>query len=206
MSAQKIALIERDAVLRAALVEQLQLTGEFECVEHADAETALVLLEVPVPDAAETACSALRGKGVRAPIILLGDTQNEMVEDSVPKPFRFSTLMRAIRAQLRQSEKSDDGVKLGAVEFWPSEKTLVDGLGERVRLTEKETAMLKYLLRSRGNMVGREELLAQVWGYNSGVTTHTLETHVYRLRQKLGQDENGEEILVTEAGGYRLAR
>jgi len=206
MSAQKIALIEQDAVLRTALAEQLQLNGEFDCVEQADAETALVLLAQQDMSAADAACAALREEGIRAPIILLGDTPSEAAEDVVPKPFRFAILMGAIRTQLRQSEKSDDGVKLGAFEFWPSEKALVDGAGERLRLTEKETAMLKYLLRSSEEIISRDELLAQVWGYNSGVTTHTLETHVYRLRQKLGQNEKGEEILVTEPGGYRLAR
>lgn len=203
MSAQKIALLEPDASVRAALAEQLQLNGEFECIESADADTALVLLAPSEQLPIEDICAGLRAGGVRAPIILLGDGE---ADDVVSKPFRFSTLMSAIRAQLRQSGKSDDGVRLGQFEFWPSEKALVDASGERQRLTEKETAMLKYLLRSADEVVGREELLAQVWGYNSGVTTHTLETHVYRLRQKLGQNESGGEILITEAGGYRLAR
>jgi len=74
-----------------------------------------------------------------------------------------------------------------------------------IRLTEKETNILKYLYRAGGKPVAREELLEEVWGYNSGVTTHTLETHVYRLRQKIEPERGTATLLMTEPGGYRLA-
>src|SRR3546814_4293539 len=74
---------------------------------------------------------------------------------------------------------------------------------KKVRLTEKETSILKYLYRSGDAVVGRDKLLGEVWGYNAGVTTHTLETHVYRLRQTIEEDPSAAEILVTEPGGYR---
>ena len=77
--------------------------------------------------------------------------------------------------------------------------------GKKIRLTEKETNILKYLYRAGEKPVSREELLAEVWGYNAGVTTHTLETHVYRLRQKIETDPANAKLLLTEAGGYRLA-
>jgi DNA-binding response OmpR family regulator len=73
-----------------------------------------------------------------------------------------------------------------------------------VRLTEKETAILKYLYRSGHKVVSRGVLLDEVWGYNAGVNTHTLETHIYRLRQKIERDPSHAEILITESGGYRL--
>ena len=79
-----------------------------------------------------------------------------------------------------------------------------DDNGQKVRLTEKETSILKYLYRSGDKAIGRDELLNEVWGYNAGVTTHTLETHVYRLRQKIEDDPSNARILVTEPGGYRL--
>ena len=82
---------------------------------------------------------------------------------------------------------------------------LVDGNQKKIRLTEKETNILKYLYRAGAKAVSREELLAEVWGYNAGVTTHTLETHVYRLRQKIEPDPGNARLLLTEAGGYRLA-
>ena len=83
-------------------------------------------------------------------------------------------------------------------------KLLVTASDQKVRLTEKETNILKYLYRAGGKAVAREELLAEVWGYNAAVTTHTLETHVYRLRQKIEPDPANARILITEAGGYRL--
>ena len=78
-----------------------------------------------------------------------------------------------------------------------------EAANKKIRLTEKETAILKYLYRA-SDAVGRDTLLGEVWGYNAGVTTHTLETHVYRLRQKIERDPSKAEILVTDQGGYRL--
>ena len=76
--------------------------------------------------------------------------------------------------------------------------------GDKVRLTEKETAILKYLYRAEQKVITRDVLLEEVWGYNSGVTTHTLETHIYRLRQKIEKDPSNARLLVTESGGYKL--
>jgi DNA-binding response OmpR family regulator len=83
---------------------------------------------------------------------------------------------------------------------------LLEPSGGKIRLTEKETAILKYLYRAGDRIVTRDVLLSEVWGYNSGVTTHTLETHIYRLRQKIERDPSHAELLITEAGGYKLAR
>ena len=126
--------------------------------------------------------------------------------DYVTKPFRLGVLLARIRAQLRQHEQSEDAVfTIGPYTFKPAAKIMVHGEnGQKVRLTEKETAILKYLYRANDRVVGRDVLLNEVWGYNAGVTTHTLETHIYRLRQKVEPDPSNAIILVTEAGGYRL--
>ena len=126
--------------------------------------------------------------------------------DYVTKPFRLGVLLARMRAQLRQHEQSEDAVfTIGPYTFRPSAKLLTHGESKKkVRLTEKETSILKYLYRSGDAVVGRDKLLGEVWGYNAGVTTHTLETHVYRLRQKIEEDPSAAEILVTEPGGYRL--
>jgi DNA-binding response OmpR family regulator len=115
-------------------------------------------------------------------------------------------LLARLRAQLRQHEQSEDAVfTIGPYNFRPAAKLLVESGGKKkIRLTEKETAILKYLFRAGERATGRELLLNEVWGYNAGVTTHTLETHVYRLRQKIEQDPSKAEILITEPGGYRL--
>src|SRR6516165_985460 len=105
----------------------------------------------------------------------------------------------------RQHEASEDAVfTIGPYTFRPSSKILLNPKGNKVRLTEKETAILRYLYRAGQRPVSRETLLQEVWGYNSGVTTHTLETHIYRLRQKVEKDAAIPAILVTEAGGYKL--
>ena len=125
--------------------------------------------------------------------------------DYVSKPFRFSVLLARIRAHLRQHEASDDAVfKIGDYTFRPSSKTLLNDKGGKLRLTEKETAILRFLHRASQQVVSRETLLREVWGYNANVTTHTLETHIYRLRQKIERDPATAQLLVTESGGYKL--
>jgi DNA-binding response OmpR family regulator len=125
--------------------------------------------------------------------------------DYVTKPFRFAVLLARIRVQLRQHEQSEDATfKVGRYTFRPSAKVLLDERGQKVRLTEKETAILKFLYRAGERVVNRDTLLHEVWGYNSGVTTHTLETHIYRLRQKIEREPAHAELLVTEGGGYKL--
>ncbi|MBA4209543.1 MAG: DNA-binding response regulator [Parvibaculum sp.] len=226
MSAKKkILLVDDDDVLRNSLAEQLQLHEEFSCVSVASAGAGiehvkqhhadLVLLDVGLPDMdGREACRLMRKAGVKAPIVMLtgADTDADTIlgldagaNDYVTKPFRFGVLLARIRAHLRSHEQSEDAVfKIGPYTFRPSAKTLSDAAEKKIRLTEKETAILKFLYRAGARVVGRDVLLAEVWGYNSGVTTHTLETHIYRLRQKIEQDPSNAEILVTETGGYRL--
>jgi DNA-binding response OmpR family regulator len=160
------------------------------------------------------ACKLMRRNGLKAPIIMLTaqDSDSDTIlgldagaNDYVPKPFRFGVLLARIRAHLRQHEQSEDAVfTVGPYTFRPSAKTLLCEDQSKIRLTEKETSILKYLYRSGEQVVSRDVLLHEVWGYNSGVTTHTLETHIYRLRQKIERDPSNAEILVTESGGYKL--
>jgi DNA-binding response OmpR family regulator len=159
-------------------------------------------------------CRLMRRAAINVPILMLtaADSEADTVlgldagaNDYVTKPFRLSVLLARLRAHLRQSEYSDDAVlTIGPYTFQPGAKLMTDAGGRRkVRLTEKEAAILKFLYRA-GRVIGRDVLLGEVWGYNAGVTTHTLETHVYRLRQKIERDPAHAEILVTEPGGYRL--
>jgi len=224
-SVKKILLVDDDNTLRESLVEQLQLHEEFECGSVATATAGieyvrahhvdLVLLDVGLPDMdGREACRLMRKDGVKAPIILLTgvDTDSDTIlgldagaNDYVTKPFRFGVLLARLRAHLRSHEQSEDAVfKVGPYQFRPAAKVLLDAQEKKVRLTEKETAILKYLYRAGQKVVTRDVLLEEVWGYNSGVTTHTLETHVYRLRQKIERDPSNAEILVTENGGYKI--
>ncbi|HEX3970578.1 MAG TPA: response regulator transcription factor [Stellaceae bacterium] len=225
-SGRKILIIDDDEALRHSLAEQLQLHEEFAAAEAGTGGEALestktqyfdaILLDVGLPDMdGRELCRVMRRSGVRAPILMLtgadGDADTILGLDSgandyITKPFRLNVLLARLRAQLRQHEASEDAVfAIGPYTFRPSAKTLIDDAKRRkVRLTEKETAILKYLYRAGEKTIGRAILLNEVWGYNSGVTTHTLETHVYRLRQKIERDPAKAEILVTEPGGYRL--
>ena len=159
-------------------------------------------------------CRLMRRNGVKSPIIMLTglDTDADQIlglnagaSDYVTKPFRLNVLLARLRVQLRQHEQSDDAVfMIGSFTFRPAHKLLVNVDGQKVRLTDMETAILKYLYRADNKAVNRDTLLGEIWGYNEGVSTHTLETHIYRLRQKIEADPSNVAILVKEPGGYRL--
>ncbi|MEM9277526.1 MAG: response regulator transcription factor [Pseudomonadota bacterium] len=225
MAARNILLVDDDDDLREALVEQLALYDEFAVITEASATKGvataraehvdLLIMDVGLPDMdGREAVKVLRKGGFKAPIIMLTghDTDSDTIlgleagaNDYVTKPFRFAVLLARMRAQLRTHEQSEDAVfSVGHYTFRPSQKLLTEEDGTKVRLTEKETAIMKYLYRAEQKVIGRDELLEQVWGYNSGVTTHTLETHIYRLRQKIERDPSNARLLVTEGGGYKL--
>ena len=221
-----LLLVDDDNDLREALAEQfslyegfnvLQAANAAEGVSQAEAERVdLILLDVEMPDMdGREACKLMRTRGVRAPIVMLTgqDTDADTIlgldsgaNDYVTKPFKFSVLLARVRAHLRSFEQSEDATfDVGPYEFRPSMKLLVREDERKIRLTEKETNILKYLYRAGGKSVGRDELLSEVWGYNAAVTTHTLETHIYRLRQKIEPDPGQARLLLTESGGDRLA-
>ncbi len=223
---KKVLIVDDDDALRQSLAEQLRLHEEFLTDEAETGAAALeatkdtyfdaILLDVGLPDMdGREVCRLMRRAGVKSPIVMLtgADTDADTIlgldagaNDYVTKPFKLGVLLARLRAQLRQHEQSEDAVfTIGPFTFRPSAKLLLDeASNNKVRLTEKETAILKFLFRAGDKVVSRDVLLNEVWGYNAGVTTHTLETHVYRLRQKIERDPSNAEILVTEPGGYRL--
>ncbi len=225
--AKRILLVDDDELLRETLIDQFNLHDEFQIEPAATANEAiervkeeahidLMLLDVGLPDMdGREACRVMRKNGFKSPIIMLTGADSDAdtilgleagANDYVVKPFKFGVLMARLRAHLRSHEQSEDAVfKMGPYEFRPSVKMLVTEADKKIRLTEKETSILKYLYRAGGKPVTRDVLLDEVWGYNSGVTTHTLETHVYRLRQKIEPDPSNASLLLTEGGGYRLA-
>lgn len=223
---KKVLLIDDDEDLREALSEQLLMTEDFDVYEGSSGAAALekvkqqsydlVVLDVGLPDTdGRELCRLIRKQGVKCPIVMLTghDTDSDTIlgldagaNDYITKPFKFPVLLARMRAQLRQHEQSEDAIfTLGPYTFKPSIKILVTADDKKIRLTEKETNILKFLYRATEDVVPRDILLHEVWGYNAGVTTHTLETHIYRLRQKIEPDPGKASILITENGGYRLS-
>ncbi|HEX6143684.1 MAG TPA: response regulator transcription factor [Geminicoccaceae bacterium] len=227
-NAKRVLIIDDDASLRSSLAEQLELHEGFTVLQAEDGKAALaqvkehhfeiILMDVGLPDTdGRDLCRLMRRQGIKTPIIMLTahDSDADTIlgldsgaNDYIPKPFRLGVLLARLRSQLRQFELSDDATfPIGPYTFRPSAKMLIaPDSNRKIHLTEKETSILKYLYRMGDRPVAREVLLDEVWGYNAGVTTHTLETHIYRLRQKIEPDPANARILVTEPGGYRLVR
>jgi DNA-binding response OmpR family regulator len=222
---KKILIVDDDDTLRETLKDQFSLHEEYSVTDVATATAGvkavkadhadMVILDVNLPDMdGREACKLMRRNGYKGPVIMLTGQSSDSdtilgldsgANDYITKPFRFGVLLARIRAHLRQHEHSADATfKVGPYTFKPASKILVRDDNKKVRLTEKETAIIKFLYRSGEQIVGRDVLLHDVWGYNAGVTTHTLETHIYRLRQKIERDPSQAEILVTEGGGYKL--
>jgi DNA-binding response OmpR family regulator len=224
-SVRKVLVCDDDNDLRTALVEQLGLYDEFQVKDVNTATAAvqltkadhfdLVVMDVGLPDIdGREAVKIMRKNGFKSPILMLTGHDGEAdtilgleagANDYVTKPFRFAVLLARIRAHLRQHESSDDAIfQVGPYTFKPGQKLLVTDKGSKIRLTEKETAIIRFLYRAGQRVIARDVLLQEVWGYNSNVTTHTLETHIYRLRQKIEPDPGRARLLVTESGGYKL--
>src|ERR1700704_4703955 len=218
---KKILLVDDDQALRTVLAEQLDLYDGFNTIQVGTAAEGLekaklahydaILLDIGLPH--------MDGRGpckpMRPPVLMLpaADPDADTIlglesgaNDYVTKPFRINVLLARLRAHLRQHERSEDAVMtIGPYEFHPAAKMLVEKGGKKkIRLTDKEASILKYLFRAGDRPVARDVLLNEVWGYNAGVTTHTLETHIYRLRQKIEKDPASAAILITDRGGYRL--
>ena len=222
---KKILLIESDPDLREALCEQLHCTDQFEVFSSGNNSETLQKLRVqsydmividlhPLNNEGLEACRLTYAQNVKCPILLLTERneisrtvfgQDTRASDFILKPFKFPILLARINIQLRKYEKSyDSAFTLGPYTFYPAIKILKTHDNNEIQLTEKETDILKFLYHTVEDVVPRNILLHEVWGYNNSVTTHTLETHIYRLRQKIERNPGAAELLVTESGGYRL--
>lgn len=224
--ARPILIIEDDHAQSELLIESLCLDNKFEvsvATSLAEADALLgadgvrfdaVVLDRELPDGnGHDYCAKLRLQGHKMPVIFLTGSCDKAdlvrgldagANDYLTKPYHLNELLARLRAQLRTFDNGEDAiVTIGRYAFQPAAKILMDQANRRLRLTAKETAILRFLYRAN-EPVTRTVLLDRVWGYNAGVTTHTLETHIYRLRQKIEIDPSDCRLLVTEGGGYRL--
>ena len=226
-TAKKILIAESDATLRQSLATQMKLHLDFVAIQAESEEQALklvqdyhfdiILMDTNLPNSdGRDLCRLMRRRGVKIPIILLSafDTNADMIlgldsgaSDYIIKPFPLGVLLARVRAQHRQFEVSDDATfVIGPYAFRPSTKILTHTeTNKKIHLTERESAILKYLYRMGGRPAPLPVLLSEVWGYNTGVSTHALESHIYRLRKKIEPNPANVQILMTEPEGYRLA-
>jgi len=222
---RQILIVDDDTDLRQALGEQLAMHPEFAIAQAPSVAAArlaisrtppdVIIMDVGLPDMdGREAVRLLRSEGFKRPIIMLTGRDSDAdtvigleagANDYIVKPFRFAVLLARIRVQMRQHEASEEAEFLiGPYTFRPATKVLIDAKGAKLRLTEKEASILRFLHRAERQSVPRETLLREVWGYNANVTTHTLETHIYRLRQKIEDNPTEARLLVTDGGGYKL--
>ena len=220
--AKRILLVDDATPLRQSLSDQLRQSGDVETEAADSGADALARLAVAGYDAivieagladmdGRELVRRLRAEGEGCPLILLVAATAGGIDstecDVVAKPFRIGVLLALLRSRLRDADRDQAAavVAIGPYSFRPAAKLLLEQISERtVRLTEKETAILSFLYRAGPAVTGREALLGAVWGYQAGVDTHTLETHIYRLRRKIEADPANARILITEPGGYRL--
>ena len=230
---RSILIVDGDNAMRKTLREQLTRDDAFDVVEAASAREAehrlsghgapfaAVIMDTILPDGdGHAVCARLRANGLSMPVILMnGANLNsangaDAADDTITiaKPFRLSELMARLHTRLAAGTTKGAAIRpaapirIGPYEFCPEDKSLRrDSENQRIKLTEKEAAILAFLHATGDRAVGRKELLREVWGYHPAVTTHTLETHIYRLRRKIEQDPAKACLLITEAGGYRLA-
>ena len=221
----KIILINNDKDLGEALVFQLTLVEKYQIIETKDETSALAqinnnLCNLIIINSQSSKLKgynltkSLRTAAYKKPIIMLinqktdldiPDVQGHEADEYIIKPFRYSVLLKSIETQLYKFKKSENTqYDIGNYVFKPNSKILESNENGSIRLTEKENNILKFLYTHIGNIVSRETLLHEVWGYNSKVTTHTLETHIYRLRQKIEDNPSEACFIITETGGYKL--
>lgn len=222
-SSTKILLVNSDRDLSDALIYQLSLNDKYQIIEtdednvftqiNNNSFNIVIINSQPSKLHGRNLTKKLRTGGFKNPIIMLitqsdaSNVDNKLTieaNEHIIKPFKYPALLKSIELQLRQFGKSEDTQhNIGSYVFKPNSKVL-ESKNKSIRLTEKENDILKFLYQNLETIVSREILLHEVWGYNSKVTTHTLETHIYRLRQKIEIDPANACFLITETGGYRL--
>jgi len=222
----RLFIVDDDDLLRATLKDQLNAEGYSQVTALAgvtelfkilpESDPDIMLLDVQMPDGnGVDVCRQLRRNGFTKPILMLtGKNAEEDIirgleagaNDYVAKPMRMGELLARIKSHLKQHRASDNvRFQLGSLSFVPATKILQhDQSDQKQLLTEKEAVILKFLIRAAPEIVTKDTLLKDIWGFRDGVSTHTVETHIYRLRQKIARITS-DQIIRTTGKGYCLA-
>jgi len=225
-----ILIVGAGTGLHNALGQALESDGTFEVTEAAGAADAMARIQArqqqlhaiivepgPADGDVSDLCGWLRRRGLRVPIIVLSEAAVEQdvvraldagANDYVVIPFRLAELKARLRAQIREHETSEDAVlAIGPYHFRPGTQSLHEPAENRhIRLTQQEVAILKHLYRAGGRPISRQTLLHGAWRYSVGARTHTVETHIYRLRRKIEPDPSHPYIILKDRSGYRLGQ
>jgi DNA-binding response OmpR family regulator len=223
---RRILVVDDDETLRAMLADQIATHEEWEIGQAATGAEALeavrsstfdaILLDLTLPDLdGREVCRILRREGIACPVIVLTAATSDAdailsldagANDFISKPFRLGVLLARMRAQLRQYQSSADAIfAVGPYLYRPGTRTLVERAnGHEIALSDTENSILRQLCRAAGVAVSRQELYEQIWGFSAPLDTHTLQTHVYRLRRKMERDPSRPRLIVSERQGYRL--
>lgn len=226
---RKILIIEDDKALIETLVATLE-TENYKVISASDGEEGfqlacqknvdLIILDLVLPSlSGMEVCQKLRAKGVMTPIIVLTGEKKEEIDkvlglelgadDYVTKPFGTKELLARIKAVLRRGKTETaemEEYSFGDV-YISFKKQIASKAKNELYLTAKEFALLKLLVSHEGEVVSRETILNEVWGYETFPTTRTIDTFIHHLRQKIEDNPSKPTHLITVPwSGYRFKK
>ncbi len=202
-----ILLISEDEAFAADLGGQIHHYAEdYNIIKAETAEPDIVIIDENLP-----VLQKMSAQKLKAPLFFLTAKPDDVSQDSsathiVAKPFSLPAFLNELHACINIFENSESGyIAFNRYIVRPVKKDIFNQRnGEVIKLTEKEIAILKYLYKNRSRIVSKNELLQEVWGYAPDASTHTIETHIYRLRQKVEHDDAAAQLISTLEGGYQL--
>ena len=200
-----ILCISENELFKNDLCDQiLSASSDFSC--QTDLKPDIIIL-----DEDTSKLESLQDLYERTPVFVLLQKGVKKSEETpflkyISKPFVLSTFLNLIQSALNIILSSDAGIlTFNGYELSPLEKEIKNlSTNKKIKLTEREVKMILYLYKMKGQIINKHQFLQEVWGYHPDVSTHTIETHIYRLRQKVEKDENSPELISTTAGGYKL--
>ncbi len=205
MQKNRIILIDFDELSANAIRDFLTSLGDFDVkIENSDGFSVSNYALAPDLLIISGEHSLCYGSNIPELFVANSFGSNLKAANTIKKPFHLNIFEAKIRTILRDKENFElRNLKISGLKYNPTNHSLINSKGDEAKLTDKETDILLYLSRIKAP-ASRDELLREVWQYNEGVTTHTLETHIYRLRQKLAQLLDNKDVLLTNDGGYFL--
>ncbi len=200
-----VLLLSSDDLFADDLQEQIKLQNkDFVVLRSLDTGNAVDIIVVD-----ENLSPLQNYSNLQVPIFWLTSSHSKEVDGSYhvfQKPIRLNLFLNTLFSAISRFENSAGGyLFFNDYELHPMNKEIINlRNGELIKLTEKEVAIIKYLYKAGQNIVSKNDLLQEVWGYSPDVSTHTIETHIYRLRQKVEHDDKSAQLILTSEGGYQL--